>query len=113
MLDNTLYSASVSIRRLVRESILGSNCPPFDFGFGGGVGLLALDVPPAQKTTFSWRCTSAIATFPLPTGFLRYSSRIWAASSRKRSLLRVSAPYRTHLVLSGEPALIRVVLDPQ
>ncbi|MDF0555250.1 hypothetical protein [Kamptonema sp. UHCC 0994] len=85
-----MYSASVSIIRWVRESMAGSNCPPADFGFGISlIGLLLppLDVAPAQKATPPLSCSSASATFPLPTGFLRYCCRIKTASTCKSSFL--------------------------
>jgi hypothetical protein len=83
--------------RWVRESIAGSNCPPADFGLGISIGLFLppLDVPPAQKATPPLTCSSASATFPWPTGFLRYFCRIKTASACKSSFLRTLAPQKT------------------
>jgi hypothetical protein len=82
------------MRRWVRESIAGSNCPPADFGLGISIGLFLppLDVAAAQKATPPLTCSSASATFPLPTGFLRYCCRIKTASACKSSFLRTLAP---------------------
>ena len=85
--------------RWVRESIAGSNCPPADFGLGISIGLFfflpPLDVPPTQKATPPLTCSSATATFPWPTGFLRYFCRIKTASACKSSFLRTLAPQKT------------------
>ncbi len=84
--------------RWLRESIAGSNCPPADFGLGISlIGLLLppLDVAAAQKATPPLTCSSASATFPLPTGFLRYCCRIKTASACKSSFLRTLAPQKT------------------